>query len=295
MLSKNEIEAFGFLPASISQLAETLHCSKKTASVISEQLVNNGLATKTRQGKQVMINKENTLHAQELSELLHTFPRLPLNTILPYASIPVLSLLDYPLHIGDISHLLSLTRQWTEKQVNNLTRYGILLKDNRGYSINPLHQQLHQFTNHYYQFVHYQTMKSISEDGRIIWHHGPECLFTTKKDLQQYQKTAVTTFAAYNLPLVSNTQYYYITKRQLDILDIIFHTILIQPQSKTYHAYASLLYDKTRPKHALKKAKLYNLTDHMQEIIAFIDHQQPSTYLPTWQEYETLAQQYGVR
>ncbi|MCK4365035.1 MAG: hypothetical protein KAW45_03185 [Thermoplasmatales archaeon] len=296
MLSKNEIKAFGLLPGTITQLAKELEISKVASFKITEKLVEDGLSNKNRQGKEVTVTKEKTIHAQELEEIIHNFSRLPIEELLSHSSLPLLSILDYPLNSEEIRQILNITRQWTYKQIKNLSQYGIILKEKEGYRVNPIHNKIHSFARHYYIYKNNQEIRKISEDAQIIWQHGNEILFKTKKDLTKHPTTAVTAFSKYNLPLLGDIKYYYNTKRKLQTSDIILHTILINPQSKAYNAYACLLYEKTQPKNIIKKARIYNLTGHIKDIILFLEKQKSDKkFLPAWDEYESIAKQYGVR
>jgi len=296
MLSKNEIKAFGLLPKTITQLAKELEISKVASFKITEKLVEDGLSNKNRQGKEVIVGKEKTIHAQELEDIIHIFSRLPIEELLSNSNLPLISLLDYPLNSEELRQILNVSRQWTYKQIKKLSRYGIILKEKKGYTVNPIHNKIHSFARHYYIYKNNQKIRKISEDVQIIWQHGNEILFKTKKDLTKYPTTAVTAFSKYNLPLLGDTKYYYYTKRKLQTSDIIMHTILINPQSKIYNAYACLLYDKTKLKNIIKKARIYNLTENIKDIITFLEKQKSDkNFLPDWNEYESIAKQYGVR
>jgi len=296
MVSKNEINAFKLLPTTITQLAEELDISKAASFKITKKLVEDGLANKNRKGKEVIVTKEKTIHAQELEEIIHNFSRLPIEELLSHSNLPLISLLDYPLNSEELRQILNITRQWTYTQIKKLSRYGIILKEKKGYRVNPIHNKIHSFARHYYMYKDNQKIRKISEDTQIIWQHGNEILFKTKKDLTKYPTTAVTAFSKYNLPLLGDTKYYYNTKRKLQTSDIILHTILINPQSKTYNAYACLLYEKTEPKNIIKKARIYNLMEHIKDIIIFLEKQKSDKkFLPAWDEYDLIVKQYRVR
>jgi predicted transcriptional regulator len=295
MVSKNEIKAFKHLPATITKLAENLDISKAASSKIVKKLIENGLANKNRQGKKVIVKKENTMHAIELNEIILTFSRLPLEELLTHSSLTLISIIDYPLNSEELRKTINITRQWIYKQIKKLSRYGIILKEKNGYIINPTHEKIFRFAKHYHAYKNYQKIMTVSEDAQIIWQHGNEFLFKTKKDLNKYKKTAVSAFSKFNLPLLGDTKYYYYTQRKLQTSDIIIHTILINPNSKIYNLYACLLYEKTKPKNIVKFARLYNLTDHTKEIITFLENQKSDKkFLPTWNEYEEILKQYEV-
>ena len=296
MIAKQGIQMFKLLPATISELADKLNIYPGSATKIAEKLIINGLAKKQREGKKVLIIKEQTTHAQELEEIIQSFARLPFEELLTYSNLTLISLLDYPLNSEELRQIINVTRQWIYKKIRQLSYYGILLKEKQGYMINPIHLKIHSFAKNYYNYKNYQQLRKITEDAQIIWQHGNEFLFKTKKDLKIHSTTAVTVFSKYNLPLLGEIKYYYNTKRKLQISDVILHTILINPQSKTYNAYACLLYEKTKPTDIVKKARIYNLTEHVQTIISYIKEQaSDKSCLPTWEEYESMAKQYGVK
>jgi len=296
MVVSREIETFKLLPSSESDISKKLNISSGTVSKITKKMIKNGLAKKHRQGMKVIVEIAQTSHAQKLGGIIKNFKRLPLENILSYSKLKLIAILEHPLNKKEISQVINVSRQWTYKTIKDLSRYGIILKNQTGYYINPTHQILFEFAKEYYVYKNHQKLKSISEDAQIIWQHGEEFLFKTKKALLKYPATAVTAFSKYNFPLFGDTKYYYNTGRKLHTNDIILHTILINPQSKTYNAYACLLYEKTKPTNIIKKARIYNLTEHIQTLISFIKKQESEKkFLPTWDDYKSIAKQYGVR
>lgn len=296
MIACREIETFKLIPSSETDIAKKLNLSSGTVSKIIKKMIKNGLAKKNRQGMKVIVEIAQTSHAQKLEVIIKNFNRLPLEKILSYSNLKLIAILERPLNKKEISQMINVSRQWTYKTIKDLSHYGIILKKQKGYYINSMHQPLFEFAKEYYNYKNHQTLKMVSEDAQIIWQQGTEFLFKTKKFLTKHAETAVTAFSKYNLPLLGDTKYYYNTCRQLQINDIILHTILVNPQSKTYNAYACLLYEKTKPKDIVKKARIYNLTEHIQTLISFIDKQESKKkFLPSWDEYISLAEQYGVR
>lgn len=296
MIVNREIQTFKLLPITISELAEKLNIYPGSASKIIEKLIKNGLAKKQREGKHVLIVKERTTHSQKLEEIIRTFSRLPLEKILTHSHLTIIALLNYQLKPAEIEHITNISRQWIYKIIDQLSRYGIILKKPNGYIINPIHRILQEFAKYYYEYINYQYISKLSDDAVLIWQHGNEILFKTKKEIKNLPTTAVTIFSNYDLPLISETKYYYQTNRTLNTSDTILHTILINPNNKTYNTYACLLIEKTNPTDLKKKARLYNLTSHLQQLILFLKHKEKQEkFLPSWTDYESLAKQYGVR
>jgi predicted transcriptional regulator len=296
MISKNEIRSFKLLPTTATQLAKKLNISVASASKITEKLINNTFATKQRNGKTILIQKGKTTLAQKLEELITLFPRPPLENILTHSNLTLIASISYPLTVEELARTIGVTRQWIYKTIKHLSSYGIILKTDENYTINPIHQKIYDFATTYMEFQHYRFTSKLTNDAVILWQHGNEFLFKTKQNLTSVQKTAITVYSSYNLQLIDNNKYYYATNRPLTIADSILHTILINPTSKTYNAYALLLIEKTMPTDLVKKARLYNLTNHLQKLQHYLkNHTLTAQYLPAWKDYETLAKQYGVR
>ena len=209
MLSKNEIITFKLLPITITQLSEKLNISTAASFKITKKLIKNGLATKLRNGKNVIINKERTIHAQKLEEIIKLFPRLPLEQILTYSNLTLIATLTYPLHIEEIKEVLQVSRQWIQKMITILSNFGIITKTNNEYAINPAHHQLQEFAISYYEYINYKHVSTLASDAVILWQHGHEFLFKSKQSLTSVPTTAVTSFAKYDLPLLSDMKYYY--------------------------------------------------------------------------------------
>ena len=295
MISKNEINAFKILPATVTTISKKLDVSPASASKITHKLINNGLATKKRNGKTVLIEKEKTILAQKLEEIIRLFPRLPLENILTHSHLSIIATLTYPLKTEELSSILDVTRQWIHKAITHLSTYGIILKDKQGYFINSNHRPLLEFAIYYSEFQNYKTLSTIIDDAIIIWRNGNEFLFKTKQEIPKIPKTAVTIYSNYQLPLISEMKYYYCSHRTLDVNDTILHTILIDPQSKTYNSYALLLYEKTKPKDIMQKTRLYNLTQHVHSLLNYLEERTPAEpFLPAWNDYQALIKQYKV-
>ena len=131
MISKNEIHAFKLLPTTVTMLSKKLDISPASASKVTEKLINNNLATKRRNGKVVLIEKEKTILSQRLEEIIRLFPRLPIENILTHSHLTLISILIYRLKTDELCCILGVTRQWIYKTISDLSKYGIILKTAR--------------------------------------------------------------------------------------------------------------------------------------------------------------------
>ena len=109
MISKNEVHAFQLLPTTVSHLAKKLNVSPAAASKITDKLITNNLATKHRNGKIMLIQKEKTTLAQKLEEITTLFPRLPLENIVTHTNLTLIASMSYPLTIEELGKTIGVT------------------------------------------------------------------------------------------------------------------------------------------------------------------------------------------
>ena len=107
-------------------------------------------------------------------------------------------------------------------------------------------------------------------------------------------KIALEALKNFGLLFMPSYNYYFYSRRDMTISDIIIHTILIEPDSKTNIAYACLLYQKTKPKDLIKIAKIYKMEGKAEKIIKYVDEKQDFDDFPRRQEYDELLREYMV-
>lgn len=289
-LTKNEIRAFKLLPSMVSEISEKLNISIAGASKTVSRMVENGLAYKKREGKKIVIQRGETIHAKKLGEAIIKFPRIPVEDVLSHSNLAIIVFLRSPLSVSDLGALLGTTRQWASKSVRFLAGFGILLKTEHGYIRNPIHASISEFADAYCSFVNHKVAPRMASDAIIIWEMGFEFMFITRKDLD-LQRTATAAFPDYGLPMLGDIKYYYYSKRKIDAADVLMHTILVSPESAMQNMYACLFYEKTHPAGLEKKARLHSLASNIEKLVRFV--KSGGEFIVSREDYDALRKEYG--
>ncbi len=296
MLTKPELKIFLKTEMTISEIANQLDLSVPTISKYVNLSIRrqNGILQKNKIKRKVFVKRANTVHANLLTSIITEFPRWDIPELFSHSNLKVASIMNTPMRIKDIAFLTNLSRQQVKNCLNTLSKVAIVIKKQNRYQSNPSQKLVKDFINSYYTHLHESRLKNTSKNNVIIWQRGYEYLFKTKENSNE-QKTATSVFHRYDLPLITNEQYYFHTDRDLDIKDHMIHTILIDPNSTTYNIYAALLYQKTKPDKIEQRAILYDLEEHITSIINFLKTKTTNkNCLPPWDEYESTARDYGV-
>ena len=300
MLTPTEIKIFLSLTqeSSVSEIAHDLDLSTPTVSKYVNLSIrkHNGLFTKRKQKRKVMVKRADTTHANLLMSIHNEYPRWDLTRLFTYSKLKIAASINQPKQITEISSLTDLSRQHVKSSLKTLSKLAIVIKKDNRYQLNPKNKLVNQFITNYYDYVNENRLKEITKDGIILWNNADEFLFKTTQELENTKKTALSVFPDHSLPLIGNEHFYYLTERDLDVKDHILHTILIDPTSRTYNLYAALLYQKEEPTNIMKRARIYDVEDHIKGIKDYIETRTKTRdYLPPWEEYESMAEDYGVK
>jgi predicted transcriptional regulator len=300
MITNTELKIFQIIskPRSINDIAKYINISDSTASRYTDRLVKNGLAQKLRNGKSVFVTRADSTHAQQLNTFFREFPRLPLRKIFSYSNLNILSFLRTEKSVTQIALITGLSRTKVYQVLNDLTPIGIILKRHR-YYMNPLHRTLQKFIDEYFSYLNFKELKEITSGSVILWQRGHEFLFKSKDALthRNIYLTATSKFHSYGVQIVTAEEYYYHTThaRKLCVSEYIIHTILAEPNSLRNNMYACLLYQKTIPKDIMDWAEIYDIQDHIEILIDYLKNKQKNAnFVPPWEEYQALAEDYGL-
>lgn len=301
MVNSTKIKIFKNLtqPATISELAAILELDHSTISKALNALEKDGFVVKQKKGKQVYVNRSDSLHSKSLRDIIIEFPRLPLSKILTSSSLHVLSVLENPRSMIDIAEITGLNRQTVSSTIHELAKYGIVLKKESKYILSERHPLIKNFVDNYWKYVTNKNLRMISEDTVLIWQRGPEFLFKIDIAFDENKKknkknaihpTAINVFHKYDLRVMSDTRYYFYTKRKPKAEDYFIHTILIDPHSSIYNSYALALSSKISSSELLKFGKYYDIEDHVKTLLEYVDAKKKnSNFVLPWNEYKDLV------
>jgi predicted transcriptional regulator len=301
MLNSTKIEIFKSLTRSttISELSTILELNHSTISKAVNSLKKDGFVVKQKEGKQVYVNRSDSLHSQSLGDIIIEYPRLPLSKILTSSSLHILSVLENPRSIINVAAITGLNRQTVSSTIHELAKYGIVLKKKSKYIFSERHSLIKNFVDNYWKYVANRNLRTISENTVLLWQRGPEFLFKIDNEFDKNQKknkkttlhpTAINLFHKYSLRVMSDTRYYFYTKRKLKAEDCFIHTILIDPHSSIYNSYALALLSKIPSTELVKFGKYYDIEDHIKTLLEYVDTKQKnSDFVLPWNEYNDLV------
>ncbi|WP_094227424.1 winged helix-turn-helix domain-containing protein [Methanolobus psychrotolerans] len=301
MLNTTKIEIFRNLtqPITISELSTILELDQSTISKAVNSLEEYGFVVKRKEGKEVYVGRSDSLHSQVLRDIIIEFSRLPLGEILTSSSLHVLSVLENTCSIADIAVITGLDRRTVSSAILELGKYGIVLKKENKYILSGRHPLIKKFVHNYWEYVTTKKLRNISDNAVLIWQQGPEFLFKTDSVLDENKTkgrkktiypTAINVFYEYGLKVMTDTRYYFHTKRKLKAEDYFIHTILIDQYSSIYNSYALAFSSKIRSAELLKYGKYYDMEDHIEKLLEYAaTMKKNSDFVLPWNEYMDLA------
>lgn len=301
MLSSTEISIFKHLkePMSISDLAELLNLHHSTVSKAINSLENEGFVHKEKRGKYVYLRRSDSLHAQYLEDILREFPKLPLDKLFTPSSLHVFSILKSPRRITEVSEITGLDRYTVSAAISRLAKYGIIIEEKSGFLLSSRHALFVNFVDSYFKYQANMNLRAISQDGVLIWHRGPEFLFKAenlRNDLESHLEnrihpTSISIFPKYGLDVITDTNYYFFSKRRLHEEEFFIHTILIDPYSPIFNSYALALAPRLGSKKFIKYASYYDIEDHVRTLLEYLDKKEKnSDFVLPWKEYQEVLE-----
>jgi len=277
----------------LKDIVGKVRISKGKLSVALKNLEKLGFIIREVHNKRIFLKIGNTKHATLFFDFIREYQNLPIEKILTQRRIAMLSVIENEPCVT--AKIVGVSCQTVYNAIKDFLRYGILIKKN-GYKINPRHRKLKAFVFEFQSFLNRMEITKVDMNAILIWERGPEFLIKTHGEIKErnYHLTAVSVFKNFGLLFMPSYNYYFYSRRDTTISDIIIHTVLIEPDSKTNIAYACLLYQKTKPKDLVRIAKIYKMGDKAEKIIKYVDKKQDFDDFPRRQEYNELLREYMV-
>ncbi len=300
MLNSTKLGIFKNLthPTTISDLSATLELDHSTISKAVNSLKADGLVVKQKEGRKVYIDRSESLHSCSLRNIIVEYSRLPLNKILTSSSLHTLSVLEIPRSIIDIAEITGLNRKTVSLTIHELGKYGIILKKQNKYVLSERHPLIKSFVENYWKYKTNQSLRTFSENAVLIWQRGAQFLFKIDSEFDDAKKkiqknsihpTAISIFHEYDLKIISDTRYYFDSKRKLKDEDYIIHTILTDPYSSIYNSYALALHLKICPSKLVEFGRRYDVEDHVKTLLDYIaTKKKNSDYVLPWNEFQDM-------
>ncbi len=301
-LTPHEITAMRRLSqgsSSVGELATAMGISAGSTSKVVSGLLRKGLVSKRKEGLRSIVETSSSAHAQDLSELVLAYAAVPWENVLSYSNLPVLSK-----DLRDIEFPTSISQSTEWRVERNLGLYGL-----HPVNLNSaLALKLEQFITAYVQFARRRLAAKLLPKGHaILWSKGFSFIAKTRRgevnESLHLKKTSFSSFPIYGIRFITDSEYFFYSPLQqnLTIEDIIIHTILIDPSSRTNAGYATLLLLKEESNvnydALLQKARVLDIESAMKDMISLVKTHRtldkPS--LPSWGDIQELAQLYEVK
>jgi hypothetical protein len=176
------------------------------------------------------------------------------------------------------------------------------VKQHSRYRLTEAFNELHVFA---YELRHHTHLVRIKQDigsGTIVWESHEEFLVRTETAVEQpdYHRTGLDAFAEHGLQFFTTSEQYYFYSTERESLtpeDLFCHLLLIENDSR-HRKYALLLAVKTglSPGRLKTAAEEYRITEIVDPLVEFLKTKggESSEATPRWEEFETLADEYGV-
>ncbi|WP_317176065.1 hypothetical protein [Halomontanus rarus] len=176
------------------------------------------------------------------------------------------------------------------------------IKERSRYRLTEDFNELHIFAYELRHHVHQVRIRRDVGSGTIIWESHNEFLVRTEKSVENsdYHRTGLNAFTDYGLQFFTTSEQHYFYSENRESLtpeDLVCHLLLIENDSR-HRKYALLLVAETGVSlESLEEAaKVYGLMEVIAPLIDFLRTQGEfnSDRTPRWEEFETLASEYGV-
>ncbi|MDH2906310.1 MAG: MarR family transcriptional regulator [Methanomassiliicoccales archaeon] len=284
---------------SIGELATRMNLSDGSASKIVSGLFRKGFISRKREGLRIIVEPSSNSHARNLTDLILAYAQIPWENVLAYSSLPILSR-----DLGGAEFPTSISQSTRWRVEHNLGLYGLP----PGKRNLTLSLKIEQFINAHVEFARRQLADKILPKGSVmVWAKGFNFIAKTKKgevnESSCLKKTAISAFPGYGIRFITDSEYFFYDpfQRNLTLEDIIIHTILIDPSSRTNIGYATLLLLKEKSRVSLEsllqKAQGLYIEEDVKDVISLIQTHKHTGGLsiPGWEEIQELAELYEVK
>jgi len=276
----------------------------KTIYTSINRLLKLGFIEKKESGKNIQIFQANTPVTTYLNNLLDNYPHYINKDIFKNTSLNIqVSLLHNYLSAKSIAELVGISLRTTKRYLSILHRLAIIKRvSNMEFSnthiweINKINDELIAFLESYEEFNALKIIQAVDKDSLLLWLNGIEFLVKTKKNIAKpsFKKTGASVLENYGLKLIAGENYFFYTKRDLDIWDHAFLMVLSRKNDPAQLRYLAFLYYKTNANRGefIKKGRYYN-KDAMQKVINLFENNQETPNLKM-KYIEELKHLYGA-
>jgi len=306
MLNEGELRILSVVdsPKYLQPLANELDYRKDTVSRALNGLEKAELIHKEREGNAVVVEPSNARCVEVLRSLTKSHPHVDFPDLLIPSMVNVLFYLNSstPWTAAELAERTGHSRSTVYRSLRTLTNRAMAVKKHGQYTLTEEFRELHEFAYDLLHHVHTVQVKRDTTSGTLVWESHDEYLVRTDElvDGDGYHRTGLDAFEEYGLEFFTTSEHYYFYSEDRDALeaeDLVCHLLLIGNDSRR-RKYALLLMaraDLSRDQ-LESTTRYYPVEDLVLQLHEFLETrgEQPSHDTPPWDEFETLATEYGV-
>jgi len=246
-LSRNELEFIREIALeknSIQEIAVVLKKSRPQLYKILKHLIDGGFIEK--EGRILRLKKQAFIPilVQILKNNPHIIP------LLADSGIILLKEMFEPVSINEIEEKTGLKIAIIYRKVQEAQKFNIVRKKDKKYFLNSkVWPDLKEFLENYKQYA-LRIAPKIDADLLIRGKYGNEIVVESTKELSDATPTAFSVYSKYGITIFMPVNYYHFPKKELNIKQIFYDSLVILKDDKDYRKtlYALLFYLKNKAK-----------------------------------------------
>ncbi len=198
----------------ISQLADRINKSVSWTSGCVNRLTLMDLATKRRQGLEVIVSPASNELSDSLHVLMTESPMINLTKVLGKAGLSILpTLLDPGSTVDEIEIRTSRSKPTIRNSIREWRGMGVVIKQQgtKRYLLHGSQKALRAFTVRYSQWSNKRMLSNVLPNAIIIWQWRAEYLFSLadRIDLHEYLSAGPTRLEELGFDILHSREYYF--------------------------------------------------------------------------------------
>jgi len=308
MLSESDLRILSALntPASISELSESTRYSVSYVSERITYLEELELVAVIREGRSKKVRALPSNVLESYKDLTSRYPHIDFPSLISPSMLQVCWFLDKPTDVNHITSKLQLRRRRIYQLLKKLQIRGFITKRKNKYLITNRMYGIVRFAQTVIHYEHQHRTGSYIPGSRVIWSSPHESLVMPSEEHSEnsldkpgWYLTGLQRFSDYELDFFATkpTFFYSGIRDRLTPVDIISHTLMVEADTRNLSYCALLMVSEDISSEGLKRVSVYyDIEETVDALVMFVQTKGETTSddLPQWQEFNSLAKQYGV-
>lgn len=303
MLTEGDLRVLTILHGeqTLSELATQLDRSLSYTSELVERLTATGLIETIRYGKTKQVRPSDAKALELLADITQEYSHIQWPELLSGATLRILYYLDRPRVPTDLARCANVHRSTVYRALDPLQHRGIIYQtDDGAYALNEGFEQLSTLAQELAHHLHRQTVEQYTNTYTILWESLDEFLIQTADEIidDTFILTGPEQFQSYDLPLLARDRRYYLYSESLGELSpelLCCHMLVIDSGARA-QSYCLLLlnYIDINRDELRDLAVIYGVDDLLEDLLTYLDTEgeQRTSQLPTWEDFQELADEY---